>query len=545
MANFLLIAFSILFGGIFAYKPLLCMAKAGDKTAEMKKYQSEFILAGIIIIGCLARTVFLEFFPYGLNQDEASIGYEAFSLANYGVDRNGLSYPIHFISWGSGQNALYAYIAIPFVKVLGLSVLSTRLPMAIIGCVSIYVFYFLAKQLMPKHAVFATFFFAISPWHIEKSRWALESNIFPDIFLLGVLLLVLAINGKKYCYFLSGLVFAISTYSYGTSYFILPIFCVATLIILLSKRKISLLDCTNLMATIAILSLPMIIFVLLNYSSYESIEFFGVTIPKLYQNRQTFIFNLDGTFFTSIFANFKTAIGIIFTQYDGLVWSGMPFFGVAYAILSPFFVFGVYKSIREKDDCEIPMQVWLFTSILMMFFIEANINRSNILFIPLIYFTAKGITPLLDKKVLGKHATKIVALCLCVLFFAFSSCYFGREHQESLSFQFFAGAGDAMVSANENFESVYVTSSINEPYITYLFYMQISPYEYLETREVYNPDESFEYISSINNFTFFDIDPDDLQENECYIAFSYNESDIDQSVFNIEYFGEFIIISKK
>lgn len=40
-------------------------------------------------------------FSLGLNSDEASVGYEVFSLINNGVDRNGVCWPLYMI-WGSG-----------------------------------------------------------------------------------------------------------------------------------------------------------------------------------------------------------------------------------------------------------------------------------------------------------------------------------------------------------------------------------------------------------------------------------------------------------
>lgn len=548
MTNIAMIIFSILFGLIFSYKPIYCVVMSKNKKVEIGEYKNQFILSAIIIVGCLFRTVCLGSLPAGLNQDEASIGYEAFSLACYGIDRNGLSFPVHFISWGSGQNALYAYILIPFIKIFGLSTFSLRLPMAVIGCVSIYVFYYLLKILLPKHAILGTFIFAINPWHIEKSRWALEANIFPDLFLIAFLLFMLAINGKKIYYVLSGIVFGLATYSYGTSYFVLPVFAVAVLAILLIQKKIKLSDSVIFLGTIFIVSLPMIIFVLLNYSEYESITFLGATIPKLYQNRQTSILNTDGAFFSSLVANLKTIFEILFVQYDGLVWNGMQFFGLTYVITTPLMIFGVIKSACDKNKIEIPMQVWLFSSIAMLLFIEANINRANILFIPMIYFTIRGITSLLDlakTKSTIKSAKILTASVLCVLFVAFGFSYFGETHQNDVGYQFFDGAGEAMGYAEENFETVYVTSSINEPYITYLFYTQISPYEYLETREVYNPYESFEYISQIGNFTFFDIEPEDLKSGECYICLDYISSEYDLQDYNVESFENFVIISKK
>jgi hypothetical protein len=54
-----------------------------------------------LLAGILLRTWKFGTHPAGLQQDEASIGVEAASLYYYGVDRNGESFPVHFIAWGS------------------------------------------------------------------------------------------------------------------------------------------------------------------------------------------------------------------------------------------------------------------------------------------------------------------------------------------------------------------------------------------------------------------------------------------------------------
>ncbi|MGH2541274.1 MAG: hypothetical protein ACRDIB_00665, partial [Ardenticatenaceae bacterium] len=78
--------------------------------------------------------------PPGLNQDEVSIGYEAFSLLHFGIERNGFSFPAHLVSWGSGQNVLYAYLAMPFVA-WGLTPVTVRMAMLIVGLLTLPLVY--------------------------------------------------------------------------------------------------------------------------------------------------------------------------------------------------------------------------------------------------------------------------------------------------------------------------------------------------------------------------------------------------------------------
>lgn len=75
----------------------------------------------LFLLGAVIRILYIGSIPPGLNQDEASIGYDAYSILHYGIDRNGVHLPIHLIAWGSGQNALYAYLSMPFIWLFGLT----------------------------------------------------------------------------------------------------------------------------------------------------------------------------------------------------------------------------------------------------------------------------------------------------------------------------------------------------------------------------------------------------------------------------------------
>ena len=103
--------------------------------------------AGLMLLGALARLLFLSQYPAGLNQDEASAGYEAFCLLTTGADRFGNPWPVLFPSWGSGQNVLYSYLTVPFVALFGLSEWSIRLTAALFGTLTLPVFWDLARRL--------------------------------------------------------------------------------------------------------------------------------------------------------------------------------------------------------------------------------------------------------------------------------------------------------------------------------------------------------------------------------------------------------------
>ena len=283
----------------------------------MKKRILYVCIISILIIGILIRTIGISDIPNALNVDEASSGYEAFSILNYGIDRNGNKNPAFLISWGSGQNSLLTYLAIPFVKILGLSVLAIRLPMAILGCISLIIIYLLLKRISNKKiAIIGLAFFAICPWHIMKTRWGLESNLFPDLIFIFIYLMIKGLQDKnKILYYLSFCIAGITAYAYSTSYLFLPLFLIPILIILVNKKEIELKQAVLSIIIVAIISLPIILFVIINTFNLEQINLPFLTIPVLKENRYKIITSIfSGDIITTSLNNFKESVNISITK---------------------------------------------------------------------------------------------------------------------------------------------------------------------------------------------------------------------------------------
>ncbi len=216
------------------------MSKVQEILSKLIKNKYKVAVIVLFIIGIIVRVSYIDVLPKGFNQDEASSGYEAFSLMKNGVDRNNKSFPVQFIAWGSGQNVLYSYFIIPFMAILGVNLLAVRLPMAIVGCISLFVFYQLLKRnINKKVALVGLFMLVISPWHIMKSRWGLESNLFPDLILWAVFLILEAIREKPklgYLY-VAFAILGLSAYAYRNIIFLLTYVC-NTFINSIYKKKI-------------------------------------------------------------------------------------------------------------------------------------------------------------------------------------------------------------------------------------------------------------------------------------------------------------------
>ena len=82
--------------------------------------------------------------PAGINLDEASIGYNAYSVLKTGKDQYGELLPIYFRSLDDYKPPLYIYFTVPSVAIFGLTEWAVRFPSAFLGVLVVLGVYLLA-----------------------------------------------------------------------------------------------------------------------------------------------------------------------------------------------------------------------------------------------------------------------------------------------------------------------------------------------------------------------------------------------------------------
>src|SRR5260221_14138646 len=97
----------------------------------------------VIILLILLAALFLRLYkidtnPPGLTPDEASLGYNAYSILKTGRDEYGTLLPVIFKSFGDYKPGLYVYLAVPAVATFGLNETAVRLPSVIAGVFTVY-----------------------------------------------------------------------------------------------------------------------------------------------------------------------------------------------------------------------------------------------------------------------------------------------------------------------------------------------------------------------------------------------------------------------
>lgn len=544
MYNIIAILVSIFIPLLIIREPIENLLKKEELKKVIKKYKYEIIIYILVVIGCLVRCIAINLYPNGLNVDEASSGYEAFSILNYGIDRNGNSLPAFLEAWGSGQNALYTYIMIPFVKLLGLNIISTRLPMALISCISLVVWYKLLEKIKnKKFAIIGLVFLVICPWHIMKSRWGLESNIFPDITLYAIFFMVKFIETSKNRYFyISSVIFGLTAYAYGTAYFFLPLFFIPLLIYLRYKKEIKTSKVFIGLAIVGVISLPIILYVLINTVNLQEISIGPFTIPKLPVNRyeeQTSLFS--GNVIINLINNFLNQIKLLLTQNDGLIWNNIPGFGMIYIISLPFVIIGFIRDFKEKNRYSYIFKIWFISAFLLLFVLsDANINRINILIIPLIYYAVSGIYFCTEK---SKNILMVISVIYILLFIGFEVTYFSMNNN---GYTFVDDVEDVIEYVNSlDVDNIYFEYCFKEPYIYVLYYTQCDTYEFINTVEYFDNDNigRFDNIKSFGKYKFYL--PKELENNKSVAYVIKKDENINYDDYYVKEFEEFVVLENK
>lgn len=170
------------------------------------------ILLLILFTASLLRLWGLDVVPPHLRNDEAALGYNAYSISQTLKDEHGEFLPIIFKSFGDFKPGLYIYLDVPFIMLFGLEDWVVRLPSAVAGIIAVFLTYLITFQLFKdkKLALITAILLTISPWHITFSRGAWEANVALTLQLGGIYFFLKSIAGKINLLYLSAICFGLS-----------------------------------------------------------------------------------------------------------------------------------------------------------------------------------------------------------------------------------------------------------------------------------------------------------------------------------------------
>ena len=457
--------------------------------------REHILFAVIFLVAVLLRVIMFGSHPAGLNQDEASVGYDAWALMNDNIDRNGFSFPVHLMAWGSGQNALYAYFSMPFIALFGLNVFSVRIVNLIFSLLTVLAVYSTLKQAVDKRTAFIGMALtAAAPWNVMLARWGLESNLFPAMLMLSIWVLFRSTKNKRFFY-PAAVILALSLYSYGSAYLVVTLFALACFVYCVVKKLVPVKTLIVGALVYVVISVPIYLFVYINVFELEGLQIGAMSIPRLYGNR---IQVQNGATF---FDFFKNLYHFVLWQTDNTERNAFQFYGCYYVISLPFLMAGIVRAVKKRMEFDFIVLLALICSVLLFCYYNApNINRVNAIYMPLILLTSVGLGGVIKNKC--SFALIFVSYTICLTGFSFR--YFGSDYREYIGKEFCDGFEEALKKTTElssGNKTVNIVTS-NMPHIYTLFYTQTPPGEFLDTVVYENPGAMFQRVRSFSNYRF-------------------------------------------
>lgn len=461
-----------------------------------------FTLFGIVILAIVLRFWGLGAIPEGFQIDEAAFGYNAYSLLKTGADEYGVPHPLTLRSYNDYKAALYAYVDIPFIAILGLNEYSVRLPSAILGVLFVLVAYGITYLLTKKNSVslIVSLLCCISPTLIFQTRIQSDPILSVFLVLLGVFFFLFWTTRKNTLILLLSFVFFIASLA---AYQAPRIFLLLFLPLLFWHYK------SHITKKIGIIMIIFTVcFMLLNGyliltadARYNQTSVFDDPGVQLVLNEAIREDGQTSPFVTRIFHNkvisYSRAIldnyfsyfsfDFLFYQTESPVRETVPDTGFLYLIELPFLLIGVYKIIRKKISWGYFILGWLvITPATLSFFTQEtpNIHRFLLAILPFEIVIAFGIVEFLNifrkNLLLYRTSTSII-----VLIFAYSLSYFLHElfvHQPIYRPWNRNFADKALIqeidTERPHYKKIIVSTSQSNTYMFYLFYNNYDPKKY-------------------------------------------------------------------
>ncbi|OIP58197.1 MAG: hypothetical protein AUK12_00580 [Candidatus Levybacteria bacterium CG2_30_37_29] len=519
----------------------------------INKKISFIILFVIIVLAAVIRLWQLGVVPPSPDWDEASLGYNAYSIMTTGKDEYGKFLPFILRSFDDYKPALYAYFIIPFIKIFGLNILAVRLPSALFGILTVLATYFLVKELLSGKysgyiALLSSFFLAISPWHIQFSRVAFEAqvglafNIFAILFFLKGL--------KKHLMLLPSVLFAgFSIYIYQSEKVYLPILF-AALFIIYRKDILSLPKkwLAGVFILGAIIVLPMFYQLVTNQNVLlraKGVSVYSDQTQFLKRNAEKYNADKQAKNYLGILVDnrrieyVKAVVSGYISHWD-LNWLFItgdierhhaPFMGLLYLFELPFLFIGIYQLLFGDFSKKGKLTIF---AIFLIAPIPASITSGvphavrTINFLPTFQiFVSLGIltTAMFVSRIKYKVLSIKVSYFIFsfgILFFIFNFLYFLNQYFVQQNYYFsqnwqygYKQAIDFIKPVMKNYDSIVVSnqSPLDQSYIFFLFYLKHDPSLYqkfggTESGGFKEPHKGFD------NITFREIDWKKEEKNE-------------------------------
>jgi len=475
----------------------------------------------ILLAGSLVRLLYLGDSPMGLHQDEAYSAYNSWAVMNYGIDSFGYTRPVYYTVWGSGMSVLYSYLTMPFFALFGVSVVTIRLPQAILGCVSILVVYGLGKQMFHSKwmGVFFAFLLAINPWHIQQSRFGLECNLAVPMLLTAMYFFCRYINGGKKSLWGATLFWGLTLYCYALTWLLIPLILLFCLFFFPEKTVFNKKFFLCLFV-LFLMAFPLLLFLAVNFGLIPEIRTGIISIPKLPELRTE-----EMTFHTWVLKQrFFSLVTMLFRQYDDRWFISNATVGSYYYISAPFVLLGLLYHIKVFFQWlfrkrELPVHfllaIWFGAAFLVGCSVDlVYFHKVNYIHIPIILYGGMGIWRLagIIRKKMPVFAVAVCLYTACFGYYIYTQATYPVDYSTYgnpwISHMNWYQYEDALAYAQDLTDGKISVSALN--YANIMLYARISPYEYMDTVE-YAGDLKFLEVTHFGRY-YMGLEPPEEEE---------------------------------
>ena len=501
-----------------------------------KRYHQLFLILTLLLALGL-RFYQLGINPPSLDWDEVALGYNAYSILKTGRDEYGVRLPITFRSFDDYKPPVYVYLTIPSVAVFGLNDWAVRLPSAVLGALTVLMMYFLVKELLgsPFLALVAMFFLAISPWHLQFSRVAFETNIALSFTVFGAWAFLKGLKRGRFL-ILSVLFFGFALYSYHSARIFVPLLGLS-LVLLFRKRLIKLWKYCLLAAILGIIIILPLVKIMTSIegrmrfkgvSAFSDPAILTRSINKIIEDQEIglpggrFIHNRRLVYARAALEGYLYHFNLnwLFLKSD-LHRHHAPGVGLLYFWELPFILAGIYFLLKNKPKFYQVVFLWLlFAPVPAAPTTQLpHAVRTFNMVIPVHILTAYGFLELMSSvkyQVSGKIKRYLI-FSFCFLFLLFNFFYYLHQYYVHMplewSYDWQYGRKEA-VQITENlkdkYQKVVVSTELEQPHMFWLYYLKYDPVRYLSE----GGTVSGGFVKTRNKFDQYEFRPIDWEKDQ-------------------------------
>lgn len=485
---------------------------------------SRAILVVIILLASVLRLYKLGTVPPSLYWDEVSLGYNAYSILKSAADEHGRFLPLtNFAAFGDYKPPGYIYAAVPAIAIFGLTEFAVRFPSALFGILTVLLTYFLARKLFEKEniALLASFFLAISPWHLQFSRGAFEANLGLFFSTLGIFLFVKFAKDNPLFIIPSALSYLAAMYTFTGQRLFVPFI----LIILAIQFRDQIVKNFKLVAGTALVGAFLFwpLFIFATQTIEGRLRFDEVTIFKdlepintstRYRQQDNFlpisqiIHNRRFLYLREYLIHYFDAASpsFLFTKGDFNPRLSIQEIGELYYVDLPLILAGLYFLFSKKHPLRFLIVGWLLVSPLGPATARETPHALRMIHILPTFqlIAAFGLVSLYQLVKFKKLLVATVAALLTAQFiFYLHMYYFHWPRNYAGEWQY---GYKQLVSEIKNYyngaDHIIVSTHVGRPYIYFLFYNTIDPREYLKTAKIERDEFFFINITGFGKYTF-------------------------------------------